>query len=549
MNTSHLLIIAVFLPFVGAGLIGVVAPFGRNAVRVTALVVTLLTLACVLVLVAGFPSDGQVGSGFAVTDLSWLGAESALDIRFHIGLDGLGLWMFALSAILMVTSVLVSWEAIKSSESLCYAMLLLLEAGCLGVFVARDIILFYIFFEFTLIPLFFLIGIWGSEQRQYAAWKFFVYTLAGSLLTFLSLLAIVIWNYQTSGRLVFSMPELTAALAASPIQPVGWQLVIFLGLFAGFAIKVPLFPFHTWLPLAHVQAPTAGSVILAGILLKIGTYGFVRFNIAMLPDATAMLMPAMLWLAVLGIIYGALVALAQKDIKRLVAYSSVSHLGYCMLGLFALNRLAVQGGTLQMVNHGISTGALFALVGMLYERYHTREISQLGGLARRVPRLAFFMLVFTFSSIGLPGLNGFAGEFLILIGTFQRAWFDQPAVHPEQLRLISVLAVSGVVLGAWYMLWMVQRVFFGPLREPERVKSEPDIRDLGWRESLALAPLAVLVVWIGLQPGFFLRRMTPALDAASVAATKSLETEYGDGTRNAHVIQPAVAERNAIGGN
>ncbi len=385
-------------------------------------------------------------------------------------------------------------------------MLLLLEAGCLGVFAARDMILFYIFFEFTLIPLFFLIGIWGSEQRQYAARKFFVFTLAGSVLTFLSLLAVVLWDAQHTGQMTFSIPELTASLRAHPIQPLSWQLAVFWGLFAGFAIKVPLFPLHTWLPLAHVQAPTAGSVFLAGILLKIGTYGFVRFNMAMLPDATAVCMPLMLWLAVAGILYGALVALAQSDIKRLIAYSSVSHLGYCMLGLFALNRLGMQGGTLQMVNHGISTGALFALVGMLYERYHTREIQQLGGLARRLPWLAFFMLVFTLSSIGLPGMNGFAGEFLVLFGMFQRAWGDAPPIQPAQLRVISVLAVAGVVLGAWYMLWMVQRVFFGPLREPHTGAAHA-VHDLSRREVAALAPLAVLVVWIGIQPAFFLERM------------------------------------------
>ena len=344
-----------------------------------ALVTTLVTLALTCVIVVRFPADGMVGDGFGVTTLAWLGADSPLDIRLSVGLDGLGLWLFALSSLLMFTAVLVSWESIDRDVPLFYAMLLLLEAGCLGVFAARDIILFYIFFEFTLIPLFFLIGIWGSEQRQYAARKFFVFTLAGSVLTFLSLLAVVLWDAQHTGKMTFSIPELTASLRTHPIRPLSWQLAVFGGLFAGFAIKVPLFPLHTWLPLAHVQAPTAGSVFLAGILLKIGTYGFVRFNMAMLPDATAVCMPLMLWLAVAGILYGALVALAQSDIKRLIAYSSVSHLGYCMLGLFALNRLGMQGGTLQMVNHGISTGALFALVGMLYERYHTREIQQLGG--------------------------------------------------------------------------------------------------------------------------------------------------------------------------
>jgi NADH-quinone oxidoreductase subunit M len=421
---------------------------------------------------------------------------------------------------LMVTAVLVSWEAIKERAGLFYGMLLLLEFGCLGVFAARDLMLFYIFFEFTLIPLFFLIGIWGSEERRYAAIKFFIFTLAGSVLTFVGLLAIVLWHARNvnDGLLTFSIPQLTADLQAALSAGSGMsptlQLWIFAALFAGFAIKVPLFPVHTWLPLAHVQAPTAGSVILAGILLKIGTYGFVRFSIPMLPNAAVIAMPWILWLAVLGIVYGALVALAQTDIKRLIAYSSVSHLGFCMLGLFALNPLGLQGGTLQMVNHGLSTGGLFAIVGMLYERYHTREISQLGGLAKRVPWLAFFMLVFTFSSIGLPGLNGFVGEVMVLVGMFQTAWSS----GESQLLIIAVLAVTGVVLGAWYMLWLVQRVFFGPLKEPaHHTSTEPAadeaITDMTWREFFALAPLAIFVVWIGLQPSLFLSRMEPTLNA------------------------------------
>lgn len=522
MNDSLLLIVTMLLPLAGASSLALLARAGQHVVRASALAFSLATLVGAVWIAVRFAADGQVGSGFGVIDLPWLGSNSILDIRFAIGLDGLGLWLFVLTSLLMITAVLISWEAITSNAALYYAMLLLLEFGCLGVFAARDIILFYVFFEFTLIPLFFLIGIWGSEQRQYAARKFFIFTLAGSVLTFVSLLAIVVWNYQSGGRLTFSIPELTAGLLQHPILPLSWQVAIFLGLFAGFAIKVPLFPLHTWLPLAHVQAPAAGSVFLAGIMLKIGTYGFLRFNIGMLPDATALLMPAMLWLAVAGILYGALVALAQSDVKRLVAYSSVSHLGYCMLGLFALNHVALQGGTLQMINHGISTGALFALIGMLYERYHTREIRQFGGLARRLPRLAFFMLWFTFSSIGLPGMNGFAGEFLILAGMFQRAWGQVAVPATLQLRWISVLAVGGVVLGAWYMLSMVRRMFFGPLREPGDAHTHA-VQDLNWRECLALAPLAVMVVWIGIQPGFFLRRMAPSLNGIANPATQTVE--------------------------
>ncbi|MBW3596283.1 MAG: NADH-quinone oxidoreductase subunit M [Planctomycetes bacterium] len=511
MDYSRLLVFTILLPFFGAMLIWALAPIGRQAVRATALGVSLATFVLACILAANFPAGGE--GEFAVIAHQWLGAESGVNVQFAVGLDGLSLWLFCLSSLLLVSSVLVSWEAIQERSSLFYAMLLLLTGGCLGVFAARDIILFYIFFEFTLLPLFFLIGIWGSEERRYAAVKFFLFTFAGSVLTFLGLLAIVFWvagDPVGTGELNFSIPDLTAALESRPMPP-SLQLWVFFGLFAGFAIKVPLFPLHTWLPLAHVQAPTAGSVFLAGVLLKIGTYGFVRFNIAMLPDATSSFVPVILWLAVIGIIYGAMVALVQTDMKRLIAYSSVSHLGFVMLGLFALNRIGVLGGTLQMVNHGISTGALFALVGMLYERYHTREIRAFGGLARRTPWLAFFFLLFTFSSIGLPGLNGFAGEFPILLGMFQAAW-TAPEAWSAQYLTIAVLAVFGVVLGAWYMLWLVQRVFFGPVKEPHHGGDHHPAADLSWREVSALAPLAVLVFWIGLWPGFFLDRMTPTLD-------------------------------------
>jgi NADH-quinone oxidoreductase subunit M len=519
---SQQLLLTIFLPLAGAALLWPMASLGRAGARIIALGTTLLTLWCAGQLLINFPAGGVVpGAEYAATDWAWLSsahsptAATGFDIRFSVGLDGLGVWMFGLTALLFVTAVLVSWNAIAERAPLFYGMLLLLEFGCLGVFTARDIILFYIFFELTLIPLFFLIGIWGSEDRRYAAVKFFLFTLAGSLLTFLGLLTIVLWDYQHSGLGVVrcSIPALTESLAQHPL-PEKWQLLVFLALFAGFAIKVPLFPLHTWLPLAHVQAPTAGSVILAGVLLKIGVYGFLRFNVPMLPDATAHVMPWMLWLAAAGIVYGALVALAQSDMKKLIAYSSVSHLGYCMLGLFALNPLGVQGSVLQMVNHGLSTGGLFAVVGMLYERYHTRQISELGGVARRLPWAAFFMVLFTFSSIGVPGLNGFAGEFLILLGMFQRAWAESPAARTTEYLAISLLALSGVVLGAWYMLWLVQRVFFGPLKEPPSHGHDEPVEDLSLREILALAPLAVFVLWIGLRPGDFLSRMQPTLEAA-----------------------------------
>ena len=359
------------------------------------------------------------------------------------------------------------------------------------------------------------------------------------MLTFLGLLTIVLWDYYHSpGKtMTFSIPVLTAHLQQRPMD--GWlQVVVFLALFAGFAIKVPLFPLHTWLPLAHVEAPTAGSVILAGVLLKLGTYGFTRFALPMLPEGVVACMNWLLWLSVAGIIYGALVALGQSDIKRLIAYSSVSHLGFCMLGVFAISRLGMRGGVLQMVNHGLSTGGLFAVVGMIYERYHTRKIAELGGLAHRTPLLATMMVILTLSSIGLPGLNGFVGEFLLLLGMFQRGWgADQaPAEWAWQFRLISVLAVSGVVLGAWYMLALVQKVFFGPLREPHvgvmptlavgmsqsgMAPAHP-IRDLSLREVAALAPLVFFAFWIGLFPGVFLDRMGPTLDRLTEPAIERL---------------------------
>lgn len=526
---TNLLIITIFLPLLGAIVACAVSAAGRAPVRNVALLTTLVTLA-----LAGYVVARQIGAGPEGIDYgagwSWLGAgDVGIDVRFSVGLDGLSVWLFGLTALLMVTAVLVGWRAIDDRVAGYHALLLMLEAGMLGVFAARDIILFYVFFEFTLIPLFFVIGIWGSEDRRFAALKFFLYTLAGSLLTFLGLLSIVLWNYYhvEPHQLTFSIPELTASLAANPMDETV-QLWIFLALFAGFAIKVPLFPLHTWLPLAHVQAPTAGSVILAGVLLKIGTYGFARFSVPMLPAATATCAPWVLWLSVIGIIYGALVALAQTDVKRLIAYSSVSHLGFCMLGLFALNRLGVQGGVLQMINHGLSTGGLFAVVGMMYERYHTREISQLGGLARRTPLLATFMLLFAFSSIGLPGLNGFAGEFLLLLGMFQRGWADPPAGWHVQYLAIAMLAVSGVVLGAWYLLSMIRRVFFGPLHEPHHGEHEV-IADLSPREMAALIPLVVFVFWIGLYPKFFLTPMAPTLDQLTAAAT-------------GHMRQPAAVE-------
>jgi len=543
---NYLLLATVFLPLVGA----ILAEGSRARVRQVALAVSLLTLALAAFLIACFPGGREE---FAHFDVAWFGGTDApVDILFSIGLDGLSLWLFGLTALLMVVAVLVSWEAIDQRAPSYYRLLLALETGLLGVFVARDIILFYVFFEFTLIPLFFLIGIWGSQERRRAAIKFFLFTLAGSVLTFLGLLTIVLWDYYHSstgywsatGAMTFSIPKLTASLKDHPMD--GWlQVMVFLALFAGFAIKVPLFPLHTWLPLAHVEAPTAGSVILAGVLLKLGTYGFARFALPMLPEGVVACMPVLLWLSVAGIIYGALVALGQSDIKRLIAYSSVSHLGFCMLGVFSIGPLGMQGGVLQMVNHGLSTGGLFAVVGMIYERYHTRKIADLGGLAHRTPLLATMMVILTLSSIGLPGLNGFVGEFLILLGMFQRGFGAQGIAEASaglvwQYRAIAVLAVAGVVLGAWYMLALVQKVFFGPLREPHAGRDSissssaghPEVRDLSPREIAALTPLVVFIFWIGIQPRVFLDRMEPTLEEIAKPAVQRLEVRVqGSGVR------------------
>jgi NADH-quinone oxidoreductase subunit M len=510
--TGLLLLTTLFLPLAAA-----VLPLGRAAMRGAALAAAGLSLAGAAALVCLYPGGAEP---FAQLDAPWLSAAGVpVDVRFSIALDGLSLWLFALTALLVLTSVLLSWPSIRARQSLYYRLLLALETGMLGVFVARDIILFYLFFEFTLVPLFFLIGIWGSDQRRHAAIKFFLFTLTGSVLTLVGLLAIVFWcslgptvSHAGVPKLTFSIAELTRRLAEHPM-PRRLEMAVFLALFAGFAIKVPLVPLHTWLPLAHTEAPAAGSVLLAGVLLKVGAYGFVRFNLPMLPQATAACAPWLLWLSVAGIVYGALVALAQPDMKRLIAYSSVSHLGFCMLGVFAGSQIGLEGGVLQMVNHGLSTGGLFAVVGMIYERYHTRQIAELGGVARAMPRAAFFMVFLALASIGVPGLNGFVGEFLVLLATFQQAFGGGavPGTAPHgwllQYRVIAVLAASGMVLGAWYMLSLVRRVFFGP---PKR-RHGGEVQDLGPWEIAALAPLAAVILWIGICPGFFLDRMAPTL--------------------------------------
>jgi NADH-quinone oxidoreductase subunit M len=375
---------------------------------------------------------------------------------------------------------------------------LLLEVGMVGVFVAMDLFLFYIFWEFTLVPMYFLIGVWGGPRRMYAAIKFFLYTMAGSILM---LLAILWLGIQAK---TFSVPDLIAANAI----PANMQLWLFLAFAAAFAIKVPMWPLHSWLPDAHVEAPTAGSVILAGVLLKMGTYGFLRFNLALFPKAAIQAAPWIAGLAVIGILYGAAVSYAQKDVKKLVAYSSVSHLGFVMLGLFALNAQGIEGAILQMINHGLSTGALFLIVGMIYERRHTRELEAFGGLWKVMPVYAVLSLIVTLSSMGLPGLNGFVGEFTILLGAFGSTAIGSP--------WFAGLAALGVILAAVYMLFMFQKMFLGPTDKEEN----KSLKDLNWREIGMLVPILIFIFWIGLYPKPFFALMAPAVEKL-VAAIQS----------------------------
>jgi NADH-quinone oxidoreductase subunit M len=429
--------------------------------------------------------------------------------QFFIGIDGLNLWLIALTSFLLVPSVLVSWNSITDRANEFYAWLLVLQAGMLGVFLSFDLILFYVFFELTLVPLFFLIGIWGGPMRREAARKFFLFTLTGSLIALLGLVGIVVACQYRTGELTFSIPRLVEIVQGElGVQdgPVAafWhrvQMYAFIAMTAGFAVKVPLFPLHTWLPLAHTEAPTAGSVLLAGVLLKLGTYGFLRLAIPLAPDAAlAIGTPVLGGLAAIGIIYGALCAFAQQDIKKLVAYSSVSHMGFCVLGLFALNTAGISGGLVQMINHGLSTGGLFLLVGMLYERYHTRMMPDYSGMGARLKLLSVFMVFICLTSIGFPGLNGFVGEMLILAGTYR-----MPAPAGATWTFVAIIA-AGIFLGAWYLFTMLRNVFFGPVREPDH--GSHHVSDLNGRELAAMLPLAAACIWLGVNP-------QPVLDSAA----------------------------------
>jgi len=431
-------------------------------------------------------------------------------ISYHLGIDGISLLLVLLTTFLSALALLSSWRAVETRVKEFSITMLLLETGMLGVFVSLDLFLFYIFWEAMLIPMYLVIGVWGGENRIYAAIKFVLYTMLGSVLMLVAILALYFHHGMATGTYTFDLPVL-----ARHVIPGSLETWLFLAFALAFAIKVPVFPFHTWLPDAHVEAPTAGSVILAGVLLKMGTYGFLRFCLPLFPQASLAFAPWIFALAVIGIIYGAWVATVQPDLKKLVAYSSVSHLGFVLLGLFTLTPQGIVGGIIQMVNHGLSTGALFLMVGIIYERRHTRLIAEFGGLWRGIPAFSALFLLVSLSSLGLPGLNGFVGEFLILVGAFQ---VNRP---------VAVLATSGIIFAAVYMLWMYQRVIFGESREANRA-----LADLTGREWVVLVPVLVFIVWIGVYPVAFTRPTEASVQAliAQVQA-KAAATAAGAGSR------------------
>jgi NADH-quinone oxidoreductase subunit M len=478
-----LISIVAFLPLFGA--IALLAfPKNDGAIRSFALVLSAVVFFLSVKLLIGFETNAEMQF---VKNTTWI---RSLGISYKVGIDGMSLFLVLLVTFTMPITLLSAFKAVTERVREFHICMLLLETAMIGAFVALDLFLFYVFWEMMLIPMYFLIGMWGGERRIYATIKFFIYTMVGSLLMLVAILFVVYTYKQQTGVLTFELSRLID-VRLGPTE----QWLVFLAFALSFAIKVPMFPFHTWLPDAHVEAPTSGSVILAGILLKMGGYGFLRFAMPMFPDAAMRAVPLIVALSLIGIVYGALVAMVQKDVKKLVAYSSVSHLGFVMLGLFVLNPQAVSGAIYQMLNHGLSTGALFLLVGVIYERRHTRLIDDFGGLTRSMPAFALVFMVVTLSSVGLPLTNGFVGEFLILLGTFQ--------ANP----LYGVLASTGVVLGAIYMLWMVQRVFFGPIKHAVN----ETLQDLTVREVAVFAPIIALIFFMGIYPKPFLSRMEPAV--------------------------------------
>lgn len=488
MSESHfpILTLITFFPLLGAVVILFLNKEKKDTIRWVALGFTLLEFLFSLPLFFQFRLHFP-GMQF-VEKVPWI---PEYGMTYFLGIDGISLFLVLLTTFLTFVCVIACWTDIQEKVKEFMICLLFLETGMIGVFVALDLFLFYVFWEVMLIPMYLLIGVWGNPKRRiYAALKFFIYTMAGSVLMLVAILVLYFHHGEVTGKYTFDLLELYKLQI-----PLHLQFWLFLAFGVALAIKVPMFPFHTWLPDAHTEAPTVGSVLLAAVLLKMGTYGFLRFSIPLFPTAAHQLVPLISILAIIGIIYGALVCLVQKDLKRLIAFSSVSHLGFVMLGLFTFNIQGIEGGLLQMLNHGFSTGALFLLVGMIYERRHTRMIEDFGGLWKAMPIFAAFFMVVTLSSIGLPGLNGFVGEFLILVGTFKAK------------AAYAILAAFGVILAAAYMLWMYQRVMFGELTKPEN----KSLKDLAPREIFVLSCVTLFIFWIGLYPQTFLSRMEPTV--------------------------------------
>jgi NADH-quinone oxidoreductase subunit M len=492
---ANILTVLIFFPLVGVFVLFFLPREDRRSLRNVTFAVTLIEFLLSLPVVLGFDSATA-----AMQFVAWAPWIPSYGIDYHVGIDGISLWLVMLTTFLMPIAILSTYSAVEKHVKEFMIFMLILEVGMVGVFLAIDLFLFYIFWELVLIPMYFLIGVWGSERRIYSAIKFFLFTFAGSVLMLVAIIALYFFHYKATGTYTTDLQKMYALDI-----PVKLQFWMFAAFALAFAFKVPMFPFHTWLPDAHVDAPTSGSVILAAILLKMGTYGFLRFAMPLFPVAAFDLMPAVATLAVIGIIYGALVAMVQKDMKKLVAYSSVSHLGFVMLGLFAFNIQGIEGGILQMINHGVSTGALFLIVGIIYERRHTRLIEQFGGLSKVLPVYALVFMIVTLSSIGLPGTNGFVGEFLIMLGAFKTT------------RILTVFAATGVILAAVYMLWMFQRVMFGKITNEEN----RGLRDLNARELGYMLPLLVMIFWIGIYPQTFLRKM----DASVTAVVTRIETK------------------------
>ena len=495
---QYLLTILILLPLLGA----VVCAFYNLATKQEAhfkwiaLAFSVATFLLSLLLISG---SGTAGYTFE-QNANWIGAIGA---RYHVAVDGISLWLVILTTLLMPIAILSSWTAIKKRQLSYYVFMMLLEGAMIGVFVSLDLLLFYLFFEASLIPMFFLIGVWGGERRIYAAIKFFIYTAVGSLLMLVGIIALY-FIFGTFDYVAIMQAMNSGAVGLSPRA----EFWLFLAFAFAFCIKIPLFPLHTWLPDAHTEAPTAGSVILAGVLLKMGTYGLLRFNLGLFPNMSRQFAWLMITLAVIGIIYGALVAMVQPDVKRLVAYSSVSHMGFVVLGLFSFTELGMQGALYQMLNHGVSTGALFLFVGFIYERRHTRMISDFGGLSTPMPWFATLFVIASLSSIGLPFLNGFVGEFLILVGSWT-------STSTNNSRIATMLAATGVIWAAVYMLWMLQRVLFGKVTNPENAS----LRDLNAREVGLLIPLLLLMLFMGVYPRPFLDRSQASVEAVRARVT------------------------------